>query len=166
MKRLMFIGFLSLVFLFLSAVNSLACRCMLPEKTPSDNEFAKIAERQFENAIAIFSGEVIALSETEVTFKLEKVWKGNIKDEYKMSTGVRYIDEKTTSFSSCDYTFGKAEKYLVFAFKTEHNDVQTYNCSLTQFYKTGKRTKEYLDSKVKSDGKEKIKRANNLRANF
>jgi hypothetical protein len=143
-----------LILLVVSAINAFACVCALPEKTVDDAAFEASAKKQFDSAFVVFTGEVSEWQQTELKFKLEKVWKGDIKNEYQMSTGTRKISEDLWESSSCDYTFQKGEKYLVFAYKTDKGDVQAYDCSLTQKLKNAERTIRFLDLNAKKVEKE------------
>lgn len=148
--------YIFLILFVISVVSTFACVCALPEKMESDSAFSKAARKQFDSAIVVFTGEVSDWQMTQVTFKLEKVWKGDIKNDYQMSTGTRKIDNERWMSSSCDYSFQKGEKYLVFAYKTDKGDVQAYDCSLTQKLKNAERTIRFLDLNAKKVEKESL----------
>jgi hypothetical protein len=64
------------------------------------------------NSSAVFSGEVIdiekGLQVSSVTFRVSKVWKGNQRETWTVSTP-RYG-------MSCGYTFKEGQEYLIYAY--------------------------------------------------
>lgn len=102
--------------------------CALAEKSnacfssaPSDN-LQTLKEknnfvRDFNNAQAIFTGKVIAIDDYKVKFSLDQIWKGNLTEEFIMSTGKIRYENKVAMTSSCDYEFRAGKSYLVFAYK-------------------------------------------------
>ena len=141
MKRkfylLLFLGFV----FFVSYNDVFACRCVYVE-----NPSPEFVVSQRAKAIAVFSGEVIESDIEKVKFKIEKVWKGDIGSELQMSTGGKKIDKDLYQLpSSCDFDFYKAEKYLVFAFGNDLDNMKATKCNLTNQLKKAEMTEKILE---------------------
>ena len=109
-----------------------ACVCFLsPEKATPEAARAALV-KDFNEASAVFTGEVVALDALRVTLKVEKLWKGNLGDEVVMPTGARKNDDGTYSVSSCDYTFARGEKYLIFAYGDSAETMRARACTRTK----------------------------------
>jgi hypothetical protein len=77
----------------------------------------------------VFSGEVIEVILYEAKFKVERIWKGEGKDEITM--WLRGKDNKGNYIiTSCDFEFRKGEQYLVYAYLAE-GKLRTHVCSRT-----------------------------------
>jgi hypothetical protein len=94
------LSLLALLFIFDDAY---ACRCA--RRKPSAN---------ISGHAAVFSGKVVNIKFTQlpglvgryrVTFKVERVWQGEVKEETMLITRA----------TSCDFRFREGESYLVFA---------------------------------------------------
>jgi len=103
-----------------------ACSCAPPG--PPDEELS--------NAAAVFTGKVISLAKPkggfgpvssadpiEVTFQVDKVWKGSVSQTTTITTA--------RSGASCGYTFEKGSEYIVYAHGQENN-LSVSLCSRTQ----------------------------------
>lgn len=130
MKRILPILFL-LTFSLLNAESVLACVCGGDPSPLGDKEIRAAIAKEFDQSIAVFSGEVIELDTYKVRFRITKLWKGDAQEEITMSTGTVKIDEKHSRSSSCDYRFKSGEKYLVYARKFEAGLV-AYKCTGTK----------------------------------
>ncbi len=135
--------------LFYNAPDVFACDCSLPEKIKDETAFREMVVNKYNKAVAVFSGEITDNDKFNIKFKIEKNWKGATGASYAMSTGLRPSGSGTFKSSSCDYSFNDGDKYLVFAFKTQYGDVQTYYCSLTQPLGKAERTEKTLDEFIK-----------------
>ena len=130
------------IIFFISGQNVLGCRCAYVQKPAP--EF--VAEQR-SKALAVFSGEVLATDFEKVRFKIQKIWKGEIKDELQMSTGGKKINDELFELpSSCNYNFQKGEKYLVFAFGDSFDEMKATKCNLTNKLDKAKETEKILDS--------------------
>ena len=72
-------------------------------------------EPDVEAARAVFIGEVISSTVTDVTFRVDRVYKGNIGAELVMSAGNGRHPNGTIVLSPFAYSFSTGEHYLVFA---------------------------------------------------
>ena len=100
-------------FLLLTPSAAFACVCppIPPNQTVEQARAAFLEE--VEKATAIFSGEVIESSLVEAKLKVDKVWKGNLKGEIVILTGVKMYEDGSYSRSSCDYGgYHAGRKYL------------------------------------------------------
>lgn len=129
------------VIFLISYESVFACLCVYIE-----NPSAEFVVGQHAKAVAVFSGEVIESDIVKVKFKIEKVWKGDVGDELEMSTGGKKINDDLYNLpSSCDYGFHKSEKYLVFAYGNDFDDMKATKCNLTNESKRAEKTEKILD---------------------
>lgn len=124
MKKVIYISVVLVIFLFVAAGNSFACSCAL-----SDEPVKKQIDKAFTGSVAIFSGEVLEISESTedkdnltVKFKVAQSWKGNSKSEITITTA--------KESSMCGYSFEVGKKYLVYANGLK-DKLSAYNCSRT-----------------------------------
>jgi hypothetical protein len=85
--------------------------------------------------LAVFTGEVIEIDKFKVKFKVENAWKGAVGDEIVMSTGTKDLGNGITSDSSCDFHFQKGKKYLVAGFGKNYEEIQAFDCTITNLIK-------------------------------
>jgi hypothetical protein len=144
---------LILIFLFSVQIAN-ACGCPgLPDK-PNAEEQRKIFTNVLNNSVAVFTGEVIANDMYSAKFKVDKVWKGDVGDEFTMSTGVIKISEKVGRSSSCIRSFAKGKSYLIFAnnIDLEYSNGQqlfvAYSCGKTRFLEQASEFIKILDGLV------------------
>ena len=128
MKPILFSS-LALIFLFLHSHAASACQCIEPEH-PTPEEVKVRFIREFNEASTVFSGEVISLDTFKVTFKIEKVWKGDAAGEIIMSTGTKDIGDGLHIRSACSYSFKVGERCLVYA-SGAGEEMQTRQCTGT-----------------------------------
>jgi hypothetical protein len=142
MKVLPKILLLTGLFLFMEGITS-ACVCIeFPNPTPEQVRKRLIEEADWANVI--FSGEVLSVDTLKVKFKVDRVWRGEYKNEITMSTGAKRAKEGNVSFSSCDYEFKAGEKYIVYA-KMIGDDLQTSKCTGTGLLKNAESRIDFLD---------------------
>jgi len=120
---------------------ALGCSCPTIGATPEQIKAARL--RDFNNVVAVFSGEVIELEENKVKFKVEKLWKGDLVDEIMMVIQLKKGDGKYVR-TSCDYQYELGEKLLVYAYENE-GELTTYQCTRT----TSFRNKELVEQEIK-----------------
>lgn len=121
-----------------------ACSCL----APATDDLRILVTDAHKNSTAVFSGEVVEIVEkdvhVEVKFRIEKSWKGGVKDVI-IRTGFNSGD--------CGFQFVEGKKYLVYA-SGEKNNLRTNLCTRTALLDSNKDTK-ILD-KIKTK-KRKIK---------
>ena len=145
MKRILPV-LLLLGFSLLNAKSALACVCGGEPGKPRDEEIKADIAKEFNESAAVFSGEVIELDTFKVKFKVKKLWKGDPSEEVIMSTGAKMIDETHYRSSSCDYRYKVGEKYLIYARKTEENELVAYKCTRTNLLARSERDVAELDN--------------------
>lgn len=142
----------ALLFVVLLSVNRspmLACWCSDGANWTNPEEAQKFLVKEFEDAITVFSGEVITADTSRVRIKVEKIWKGDFKEEITLSTGARKIaasrgsGEDLISVSTCDYRFEIGKKYLVFA-KINEGKMLARRCGGTDLLEDSGRTIAYI----------------------
>lgn len=146
-KNLISIAILSYLMVFTSQ-STFACICGGISKPLNKSQFQNKVTRQYNRAAYVFSGEILSLGKLYVVFKINQIWKGEATSKLDISTGTRPVSKNNLIFSSssCDYRFDdKAGKYLVFAYRTKHRDLQTMVCSLTNTIRRSKRTIKVLN---------------------
>lgn len=131
---------LILVLIASEAVSACVCGS---DVNPTPEQVKAGFARDFDEASAVFTGEVIYLDTFEVRFKVEKIWKGDAVAELAMSTGTRDKGDGTISMSSCDYRFAVGESYLVYA-SGSGKEMQAYQCSGTNRVDDSKQRIEFL----------------------
>lgn len=122
MKKIIFISLMLLLFMFVTAQDSLACSCMAnlkPLKTQ--------VKEAYSEATAIFSGEVTDITANDewsviVKIKVAKSWKGKFQGEITIKT--------SKDSAMCGYHFEIGEKYLVYAYGSK-NELSAHLCSRT-----------------------------------
>jgi hypothetical protein len=121
------------------------CVCLLPAGKPTPEQARAALVKDFNEAFAIFSGEVVRLDNFKVKFKVDRVWKGVVGDEIVMSTGTKDNGDGTYRSSSCDYSFKSGEKYLVFAYGSSAEEMQAHRCTRTGLLTREEETIKDLD---------------------
>ena len=117
MKILIVKLFVSCCLLFIFQENVPACVCAISGEEDKPEVFEKFINQSYENAEAVFTGKVIRRSLFEVYFEIDSVWKGDISEDFVLSTGNVDIGNGEFMMSSCDFGFYENKKYLVFAGK-------------------------------------------------
>jgi hypothetical protein len=106
-----------------------ACQCVAP-KLDTEEDFRVSVSTSLNRADAVFSGEVTEIDRFKIKFKVQEVWKGDIKEEVTLVTGA-YIDASGLVVSSrCGAPFEFGKSYLVFARGSE-GGLQVERCSWT-----------------------------------
>ncbi|HEX8459548.1 MAG TPA: hypothetical protein VF656_19805 [Pyrinomonadaceae bacterium] len=109
-----------------------ACVCDLPLKRISLKK--AVAEAKSE-AAAVFSGQVIELTNSIVKFRVEHLWTGAPAEEIVLiNTGIGDASGGDKIISSCAYNFILGEKYLVYAHSFD-GKLQTHKCTRTTVLK-------------------------------
>ena len=110
------IVFLYTFLIILSFNLSQSCKCRITSVSES-----------YDQEDAIFSGKVIFVEESlenlsnVFTFSLNNVWKGNLNETVKVSSGTH----------DCGIMFTKDNEYLVYANLNENNSLETSRCTRT-----------------------------------
>ena len=119
------------------------CSCpTVGTMNPTFGQIESARLKDFESAVAIFSGEVIELEPNKATFKVEKIWKGDLIDEIVMVIQLKK-DNGIYVRTSCDYHYVLGEKYLVYAYGTS-DELTTYQCTRTTSFKNMERFEEEM----------------------
>lgn len=132
MRRLIVTAFAVLALCLAAAGSALGCVCVLSPKALTPEEARAALVRDFNEAFAVFTGEVVGGDTFKVKFKVDKVWKGNLGDEVVMPTGAIKLDDGMYSISSCDYTFERGVSYLIFAYGDSAEKMQARACTRTK----------------------------------
>jgi hypothetical protein len=144
---------LILMFLFSVQIAN-ACGCVSLPRKPNAEEQRKIFTNVLNNSVAVFTGEVISNDMYSAAFKVDKVWKGDVDDEFTMSTGVIKINDKTSRGSSCIRSFQKDRSYLIFAnnIDLEYSNGQqllvAYSCGKSRYLEQASEFIKILDGLV------------------
>ena len=93
----------ALMLVILNATVSSACSCLYPA-----------IRAGFNRATAVFSGRVIAASQSEYTFEVERVWKGVSTHQITLHDSM--------SRTTCAAHLKLGERYLIFATTLHAND--------------------------------------------
>lgn len=122
MKRLILI-------IFLFPLYALACSCDPP---PVALEFLT-SEHVFWGTVVEKEYAADSLTYT-VTFQIEKHYKQNKENPKKLTFTEPAEGRITGSYTSCDYSVNKGEKWLVYTYMNKGELVFSYNCSNSRFY--------------------------------
>jgi hypothetical protein len=143
MKKAVLVLALSIAFILLWPARAYGCLCLLSPKAPTAEEARAALLKDFDTATAIFFGEAVAVDSLHASFKVEKLWKGEARDEITMALRGKNAQGEDV-FSSCDFEFRKGEKYLVFAYVGAEG-LRTYACTRTSSQKYAAQQMEKLD---------------------
>jgi hypothetical protein len=134
---------LSLIFVLAANVaDAGACSCVIAPPPPPGLSQAERTEhfrktyrahvrKQFDEAYAIFSAEVIALGPDRITFRVEDVWKGDLPRELTMKGVPDPAVYPLEMISSCDYIFKARVKYVIVAYGSSVENMMTKPCTST-----------------------------------
>jgi hypothetical protein len=124
MKKAIYFSLALALLLLASAEKAFACSCPVipgPEK--------KQVQQAFSGSVAIFSGEVLEISDSStdiniwlVKFKVAKSWKGDLNGEVTITTA--------KNSAMCGYSFEIGKQYLVYA-NGARDALMVSNCSRT-----------------------------------
>jgi hypothetical protein len=142
MKKPAFILFAFTAFL-INAESALACQCISPPIN-TEGEFRSSVAAALNGANAVFSGEVTEMDRLTMKFKVQKVWKGEFKDEFTLITGTVMTEDGLYISSRCDHQFELGESYLVFA-DGSNNRLKAAHCSWTGILGNAERVVGELD---------------------
>ena len=132
MRRFVLMLFAASALSLAAARPALGCACSVPFVPPTPEQARAALVKDFTEALAVFTGEVVEIDPLTVKFKVDQLWKGNLGDEVVMPTGAMKLDNGMYSISSCDYTFTRGEKYLVFAYGDTAEEMQARACTRTK----------------------------------
>jgi hypothetical protein len=128
MKQVIIVS-LTFLAVLLSTKGASACSCLRPPINTEENLMRETAT-SLREADAVFSGETIEMDGLILKFKVERLWKGDFKDEVSMSTGAIRSGDGFLLSSMCDYKFELGRKYLVFAHGSK-DKLKASKCSRT-----------------------------------
>lgn len=138
MKRFLFFSVSVLALLLFTASDSFACSCSLIQLIP---EGSSEKPRNYTEPIGnfVFSGTVLTVKRNilsvDVTFRVNKVWKGKVSQIMTIITG--------NGNGDCGYSFEKGKSYLVDADKN-NKQIYTNICTKTERLIEAKETLEFL----------------------
>src|ERR1043166_3806165 len=133
----------AVILISISSGKAFGCVCVLnPNPTPEKIRADRL--RAFENASAVFTGEVVSLDLLTVKFKANKIWKGEASPEITMLTGTRNNGDGTFTSNSCYYSFTQGQQYLVYAYGSP-GEMKTHQCSRTTLIKYAEKEMQGLD---------------------
>lgn len=143
MKKFTLVAFTFLL-LFLSN-DAFGCGC--PSGSNPTPESIRIErQKDFDDATAVFSGEVIKSDVFKAEFKIDKIWKGDFDEKITTLTATKDNGDGIYTTSGCDYQVKLGEKYLIYAYgKTD--ELKTRSCS---------RSRLLVNAIEKIEGLEKI----------
>jgi hypothetical protein len=133
----------AVILISISAGKAFGCVCVLdPNPTPEKIRADRL--KAFENASAVFTGEVVSLDLVTVKFKVNKIWKGEAAPEISMLTGARDNGDGTFTVNSCEYSFTEGQQYLVYGYGSP-GEMKTHQCSRTTLTKYAEKEMQGLD---------------------
>lgn len=145
MRRLIVTASAALALWLAAADPALGCVCSLSPRALTPEEARAALVKDFNEAFAIFTAEVVGGDTFTVKFKVGKLWKGGLGDEIVMPTGAKKRDDMTY-INSCDYTFRRGESYLVFAYGESAEKMQARACTRTKVLALAGAEVEELDT--------------------
>jgi hypothetical protein len=122
-----------------------ACGCIFTDAKPTPEQLRAALVKDYNGAVAVFTGRVVALDTFKVRFKLDKVWKGGLGDELVMKTGAKDNGDGTYTTTSCDFDFAPGGEYLVFAYGESVEEMLAQQCTRTRLMKEAARDVKDLD---------------------
>lgn len=147
MRKFALMTFAVLAFSVAAADSALACMCIVPREPPTPEQARAALVKDFNEAFAVFTAEVVAGDVFEVTLKIDKLWKGGLRGgEVVMRTGAIKGEGGLYGVSSCDYDFTRGEKYLIFAYGDSAETMKTHDCTRTKLLAGAEAEVEQLDT--------------------
>lgn len=119
MKKFLIIASVLFLLLAFNAQKTYACSCIPPAPV----------EESLKKSTAVFSAEVISITENEAKFiktvklKLKKSWKGKLAKTLTITTGL--------NSAMCGYEFVKGKTYLIYANGKNTKTLSASLCSRT-----------------------------------
>ncbi|HEX8292617.1 MAG TPA: hypothetical protein VF570_12725 [Pyrinomonadaceae bacterium] len=121
---------LALATVLFTAQRTWACACSLPP-TDTEEQLRKQVEYSLGQDTAIFLGRVKEKDARRIKFKVERVWKGEIRNEATLATGAQMLEGGRYAVSTCVRTdFVPGRRYLIFASGTA-GGLSASKCSWT-----------------------------------
>jgi hypothetical protein len=142
------------VFAFALALSETAygCVCTVSAEKLSPEKARAALVTDFNGATAVFSGKVVGGNSLKLKFKVNKVWKGDVGEEFVLATGGKEYQDGLFATSSCDYSgFKRGEEYLVYAYPVDPDlhpgstDLQARACTRTRLLKQAEQEMKELD---------------------
>ena len=109
-----------------------ACSCGAPDlRTPKAKQ--AYVSRHVGAAAAVFLGEVVAVDEFQVRFRVERVWKGNIAPSVTLGTGTGMEpgNARLTNTCTLDFRGSAGQSYIVFADADRFGRLEAHRCGPT-----------------------------------
>jgi hypothetical protein len=153
MKLQFAIAVLSLTLIF--SHNALGCVCIFSPEPLAPEQVRAARVKDFNDALAVFSGEVITIDTFKVKFKINDLWKGDLDDQITMLTGTEKNDDGTFTSTDCDYEFEPGRKYLVYAYGPALDKLQAHKCTRTMLLKEAGQEIEGLDEIMPRQSRER-----------
>jgi len=107
--RSLFLGVL------LTALPASACPCELPVRPPSRAQLKESVRNSYDDATAVFLGEVTSADRFNVHFIIVTAWKGIEGTSAVLKTGAYVDGSDSIATSTCEYRFDVGKTFLVYA---------------------------------------------------
>src|SRR6476660_2816178 len=95
--------------------SSYACSCV---DVATEEQRSATFRRQYDDAVAVFVGRVIKSDGYGISFVVNEVWKGDLRERADLQRSSRPSRPDLVVVTSCDYLFDSTKTYLVFAYGT------------------------------------------------
>lgn len=130
----------SFLFLLISSESAAACWCRR-EVLDTDKKFRAEITKELDESFIVLSGEAVERNKSGLRFRVEKVWKGDVKDEVIFDSPL-YVDrsssDEETFIDDCAFLFEVGKKYLVYATR-DGNKLYVNKCRRTQLLEGAER---------------------------
>jgi hypothetical protein len=137
--------FVSALFFF-SAQQTFACSCMAPNP---DIPLKKLVTDSRENATAVFSAQVISVSEAGADQTIDHQVKVKITKTYKGVVSGEIIIFTEANSAMCGYDFEAGKTYLIYAYTGQGNKLSVNNCSRTSMVNKDSKKELAILKKIK-----------------
>jgi hypothetical protein len=138
-------------FCLVRATDAYGCMCV---KAPTREMERRAVKAERDRSRAVFLGQVVAVTTSGWTFRIEGVWKGEIGAEITLVNPRPRDANAVTGWSSCDGGgFELGAKYVVFAFGRTNTDMRRGDaCSQTRgVLRSDDTTIKLLDELARTD---------------
>jgi hypothetical protein len=126
-------------------VSSDAEACVCFEVPRSRAQQKQYIEKELQQAVAVFLGEVVATDSLKATFKINRVWKGKLGAEVTIRTGARAEAGGVFVWDSCDWSYQRGQRYLIFAYGSSVEEMKAMKCTPTATEEAAGSTRVLLD---------------------
>ena len=141
MKSILFL-IPAIIFVLLSFDSVSACWCRT-EVADTEAKFRAAISKAVKKSNAVFVGEILEQTRSQLRVKVEKVWKGKVGEQIILITH-DWQDGDLGSIDSCAYPFKVGRKYLIYANKV-NGELVTSKCSRTRPANEAERDLNELD---------------------